>query len=79
MTLRVVSNETAAVFGDQVSGSIHGSGINQQNRNAILYRVNATALPAFQAGRILFQNERLFTGRAHQDVEQILRNHDESF
>ena len=79
MTLRVVFHETEDVFGDQVLGSINGSGINQQNRNAILYRINAAALPAFQAGRILFQNERFLTGGANQDVEQILRNHNESF
>ena len=52
-----------------------GSGIDEQNRDSVLYRVHAAALAAFQAGRILLQNERLFAGRADQNVEQILWNH----
>lgn len=58
------------------SGGRNSSGIDEQNRDSVLYRVHAAALAAFQAGRILLQNERLFAGGANQNIEQILWNHD---
>jgi len=77
MTLCVVSWAGAIVFRDATSGCINGSGVNQQNWNTVLYWIHAAAFAAFQAGRILVQDERLLTNRANQDVEQILRDHDE--
>jgi len=79
MTLRVVPRESAAVFGDPVSACIDGSGVNQQNRDIVLDWIDAAAFTAFQARRILSQDERLLTSRAYQNVKQILRNHDERF
>jgi hypothetical protein len=67
----------ALSFGDPISSGVNGSGVDQQDRNTVLYRVHAAAFSAFQARRILFQDERLLARRANQDVEQILRNHDE--
>jgi hypothetical protein len=71
-----------AVFGDAVSGWFNSSrfdrsGIDQQNRNTVLYWIHSTAFHAFQARGILFQGERLLASWANQDIEQILRNHDE--
>lgn len=84
MTLCVVSGSERTGFGAPfqaapVSGRLDRRDIEEQNRDPVLYRINAAAFPALQAGRILSQNERLLTRRAHQNVEQILRNHSESF
>jgi hypothetical protein len=58
------------------SGGVDGGGVNQQNGNAVLDRVDAATRGAFQAGRIVPQRQRLLAGRTNQYVEKILRNHD---
>jgi hypothetical protein len=77
-------NDTLCRFGGRwawiwrsASGGVDGRGVDQQDRNAVLDRIHPAAFAAFQARRIFFQDERLLASRANQDVEQILRNHDE--
>jgi hypothetical protein len=58
---------------------IGGGSVDQQNRNSILNGIDAAALTAFQAGRILAQRQRLLASGTNQNVEEVLRNHDWPF
>jgi hypothetical protein len=57
-------------------GGIDGRFVHQHNRNVIFDCVDPAALGAFQAFRVLAVFEGLLTSRAHEDFQQILRNHD---
>jgi hypothetical protein len=52
-----------------VSGRVDGRGVNQQDRDPVLNGIHAATLGAFQAGRVLFQRERLLASRTNQNVE----------
>jgi hypothetical protein len=60
-----------------VSGSFDLGLIHQQNRNVIADGVNPVALTTFQAFAVSFQGQRLLADWANQNVQQILRNHEQ--
>src|SRR4029077_6397754 len=62
------------VFG---SGRIGDGFVHQHDRNSVPDRIDAAALGALQTLSFVFQRQRLFAHRAHQDVEQVLGNHGE--
>lgn len=71
LCLRVRSDGSAAPALDRVNGS----GVYQHDRDIVLNGVNTAADAAFQALPVRVQNDRLFTDRADQYVQQILGDH----
>ena len=57
------------------SGRVGDGFVHQHDRNSVPNRVDAAALGALQTLSFVFQRQRLFAHRAHQDVEQVLGNH----
>jgi hypothetical protein len=56
---------------------LDGRFIQQHDGDVIFHGIDAAALCALQALRILPVFERLFAGGANQDFEEIFGNHDE--
>ena len=57
------------------SRSIDFGRVDQHNRDVILNRIQAFALPAFQAFTIRGREHRLLALRTNEQIQQILRNH----
>ncbi len=53
--------------------------VDQQDGNAITNRVSAAAFATLQSLSFILQYEGFLTGRADQNVEQVLRNHGNGF
>lgn len=62
----------------RISGRVDLGGIHEHDGDIVLNRVDAAALAAFEAIRGSTEHDRLFTDRANQYVEQILRDHGDS-
>jgi methylenetetrahydrofolate dehydrogenase (NADP+)/methenyltetrahydrofolate cyclohydrolase len=54
---------------------VNRSGVHKHDRDIVLNGVNAAADTAFQTLPVRVQDDRLFTDRADQYVQQILRDH----
>lgn len=63
------------VAGGFGSGRVNCRDVYQHDRDIVLNGVNAAADTAFQALPIRVQDDRLFTDRADQHVQQILGDH----
>jgi hypothetical protein len=58
------------------SGRVGRSLVDQQYRDVIADGVDAVAGIALEGFGVGFEDERLLAGRANQDFEEVLRNHD---
>ena len=56
-------------------GRVDGGGVHQHDRDIVLNGVNAAADTAFQTLPVRVQDDRLFTDRADQHIQQILGDH----
>ncbi len=62
-----------------LSGSFDDGFVHEQDRDAVPNRVSTTADAALQGQSFVLQNERFFARGTDQDVEQILRDHENGF
>jgi hypothetical protein len=70
-----VESPAASVQAGSILGLVDRGGVHEHDRDIILNGVNTAADAAFQALSVSIQNDRLFTDRADQHVQQILRDH----
>ena len=57
------------------SGWVDRRGIDEHDGDFVLNRIDPAADAAFQAESVRSRNHRFQADRAHQDIEQILRDH----
>jgi hypothetical protein len=75
LTICVVSETATGEFCLARSGHFNRGGVDQQNRDVVLNRIDAAAFATLQAFGFVLQRERLLANRANQNIEQILANH----